>query len=155
MAISFKSFITDICNAVATASQTLKNRNRQFLESYFDKQQATDNGTGSHTPLYSPKSVFIEAPAVNDEGIAEKDQIEIPLLSLASHSSEHIEKMTLNIDLQIFIEDGELKVDLGESRKKKKEASRGTLEITISPDESPEGLQQLVSRYENIIRSQI
>lgn len=151
MAISFKSFITDLCDAVAVASETLKSRNRRFLESYFDSRKDTDDGTDS----YVPKSVLLEAPVVNDDGMAEKGKIEVTLLSLDSHASERIEKLTLHIDLQLFVDDGELKIDLGESKRRNKEASRGTLEITLSPDESPEGLQQLVSRYESLIRGQI
>lgn len=155
MTVSFKSFIMGICDAVATASETLRNRNGQFLESYFNRQQEVKDVNDGHAQSYIPKSVLLEAPAVDDDGMTVKEKVEVPLLSLVPHSSERIEKMTLNIDLQVFIEDGELKVDLGESKKGKKESGHGTLEITVSPDAPSEGLQQLVSRYESIIRSQI
>lgn len=137
-----------ICDSVSAASETLKDRNKQFLGNYFTRVDQEGQS------VYKPKGVLIETPYVNDEGEVEKENVEVPFLSMVSHSSEQIERISLHLNLQVFEEDEVLKVDLDE-RKRHSRACQGTLEITISPKESSEGLEQLINKYETVIKGQL
>lgn len=149
MSISFKSLIMSICDSVAAASDTLRDRNEQFLASYFTREEKDEKSLD----VYKPKSVLVETPYVNEEGAVEDENVEVPLLSMTSHSSEQIERFSLKLNIQAFVEDDVLKVDLEEKRNRR--ACQGTLEITISPTQSPEGLEQLVNKYESVIKGQL
>jgi hypothetical protein len=154
MAVSFKSFVIGICDAVAAATESLSNQEDRFLDSFFSKTH-DQSGDASLTEKYVAKTVKLEAPIVNDEGNIVKSDVEIPLVSLVSHASSKIDKFTLKIDLQAFVENDELKVELANAKLRNNDLGRGTLEITISPSESSHGLKTLVESYENIIKNQI
>jgi hypothetical protein len=153
MAISFKNFVSGICEAVASASEKLSNREQQLLDTFFTKEIQEDGTAASDK--YVPKTVFLEAPVTNQDGSISKGDIEIPLISLVSHSPSKMKKFDLKIDIQAFVENEELKIELANDKQRHSDLGKGTLEITISPDESPEGLKELIESYENVIKNQI
>jgi hypothetical protein len=152
MAISFKNFVSGICDAVASASEKLSNREQQLLDNFFTKE--IQDGTVA-SDKYVPKTVFLEAPVTNQDGSFSKGNIEIPLISLVSLSPTKMKKFDLKIDIQAFVENEELKIELANDKQRHSDLGKGTLEITISPDESSEGLKELLESYENVIKNQI
>jgi hypothetical protein len=51
---------------------------------------------------------FLEAPVTNQDGSISKGDIEIPLISLVSHSPSKMKKFDLKIDIQAFVKNEEL-----------------------------------------------
>jgi hypothetical protein len=98
---------------------------------------------------------LLEAPVVDGKGEIMKTDVEIPLLSLVSQSSSKVEKLTFKIDLHAFVDNDELKVEVADNKIHRRDTGLGTLEITISPSESSEGLKELIESYENVIKNQI
>lgn len=157
MSIRFKTFINALCESVAAASENLNNRGSQFVERFFEKKSESMSDGNDAKSVYTPKTVLVKAPVVNDDDgqIISKD-IDVPLLSLTSHSSNKIEKFTLKLNLQLYVEDEELMIDLSSSKHKVSDTTGyGNLEITISPDENADGLEQLIDNYTNVIINQI
>jgi hypothetical protein len=153
MAVSFKTFVMEICDAAAAASESLSNRSVQLLNTFFT--HPSGDASSSDNDKYVPKTVLLEAPVVDEKGEMTKADVEIPLLSLASPSSSKVEKLTFKIDLLAFVDNDELKVELTENKTHKGNSGCGTLEITLSPSESAEGLKELIESYENVIKNQI
>jgi hypothetical protein len=153
MAVSFKTFVMDICEAAAAASESLSNRSSQLLNTYFTRSSDDTGETGM--AKFVPKTVLLEAPVVDGKGEIMKTDVEIPLLSLVSQSSSKVEKLTFKIDLHAFVDNDELKVEVADNKIHRRDTGLGTLEITISPSESSEGLKELIESYENVIKNQI
>jgi hypothetical protein len=53
------------------------------------------------------------------------------------------------------VDNDELKVEVSDNKIHRRDTGLGTLEITISPSESSEGLKELIESYENVIKNQI
>lgn len=157
MYIRFKSFISALCESVATASESLNNRSTQFIERFFEKRNGGTSENPESKDVYIPKTVLLEAPVVNDDNNGEiiNKEIDVPLMALTPQASNKIEKLTLKLNLQLYIENEELMIDLSSTKHKDTDLGYGDLEITISPNEKAEGLEQLIDNYTNMIKNQI
>ena len=121
-----------------------------------------DENTGSSTAripgTLSPKSVVVEYPRQTENGI-EFIEVHVPLITLVPLNMPQIEKATLTANFEMEIVDGELQLNFSERNKggfsKRSKSTRGKLEITISPQETSEGLKKLVEGYEQALKSQI
>ena len=106
----------------------------------------------------TPKSVVVEYPHQTENGI-EFVEVHVPLITLAPVAMSQIEKATLTANFEMQIENGELQLNFSDRSRsgfgKKSKTSHGKLEITIMPQESSEGLKQLIEGYENALKSQI
>jgi hypothetical protein len=117
--------------------------------------QSTPNN--SKTPgTLTPKTVVMEYPRETENGM-ESVEVQVPLLTLAPLSMSKIEKATLIADFELEIVDDEVQICfIDEKRRRRKDhATRGSLEITISPQDPSEGLKILIEGYEKALRSQI
>jgi hypothetical protein len=105
----------------------------------------------------SPKSVVVEYPHQTANGI-EFIEVHVPLITLVPLSMSQIQKATVTANFEMEIVNDELQLNFtnkskGMGRKSKK--TWGKLEITITPQESSDGLKQLVEGYEQALKSQI
>lgn len=155
MPIRFKTFIKAICESVASASESLSNRGSQFVNEFFEKQTSKDSDGLAQKEILTPKKVFLDAPIVDEDGEITDKEIAVPMLSLIPQTSNKIDKLTLKLNLQLYVEGEELMIDLSSSKHKGSDVGQGDLEITISPTENAEGLEQLIDNYTNVIRNQI
>lgn len=161
--ISFKAFVEAIHEAIISASNTLMDKNVGLLDKYFDEstQEVTSEESGTVTKnTLTPKNVILEYPVLTPEGKVETTEIQVPLITMVPLSMSQIEKATLTAEFEMEIVDGELQLNFpaqkseGSLRKKGK-TTTGVLEITISPQESSEGLKLIVEGYEAILKRQL
>lgn len=157
MSIRFKTFINALCESVAAASESLNNRGSQFVDRFFEKKSESISGGNDAKPFYTPKTVLLEAPVIKDDNSGEitSKEIDIPLMALTPQISNKIEKLTLKLNLRLYVEDEDLMIDLSGSKHKGSDVGQGDLEITISPTENADGLEHLIDNYTNVIRNQI
>lgn len=120
---------------------------------------ADDNQNSAQIPgTLSPKSVVVEFPQQTPNGI-EFVEVHVPLITLVPVAMSQIEKATISANFDIEIVNDEVQLNFtnkssGLSGRKSK-ATRGKLELTIAPQESSEGLRQLIEGYEKALKAQI
>ncbi|MES2376266.1 MAG: DUF2589 domain-containing protein [Bacteroidota bacterium] len=167
--ISFKSFVTAIHDAIVGASNELMDKNISLLDKYFietttpapanDTATDDDTATGDRTVL-KPKTVIMEYPHMNAAGNLENLEIAVPLITLAPLNLSQIEKVTLTADFDLELSGNEVWLSLaGEHHSgglfRKSRGSSTKLEITLVPQETPEGMKMLVEGYEAILKRQL
>lgn len=157
MSIRFKTFINALCESVAAASENLNNRGSQFVERFFEKKSERVSDGNDAKSVYTPKTVLLEAPVIKDDNSGEitNKEIDVPLMALTPQLSNKIEKLTLRVNLRLYVEDEEVMIDLNDPKLKDSDIGHGDLEITISPNENADGLEHLIDSYTNIIKNQI
>lgn len=159
--ISFKLFVEAVHNAIIEASNTLMDKNVGLLDKYFEEAPTnSDDTTGETTgKSLSPKTVMLEYPTLNADGEVETTEIQVPLITMVPLSMSHIEKATLSADFDLEIVDDELQLNFPRRSdgvfSKKGKRTTGSLEIVIAPQESSEGMKQIVEAYESVLKRQI
>ena len=161
--ISLKAFVTAIHNAVFSASGALMDRNYEQFSNYFTEVKpsgtvgdTTDSDSNIEKHL-SPKMVRLDYPN-NTESSSnnEKNSVMVPLITLVPFSACQVEKVTLTTDFKTSVDQNdELQLDFSKTKKWGDKSHTGKLEIIVSPINTPEGLQQLIEGYENLLRRQL
>lgn len=105
------------------------------------------------------KEVTVQYPILVDGEIQYKD-VHIPLVTLVPLNFSSIEEVKLSTDIEIFADNDDLQINFGKSSSVSKflnsrKRAPGHLEITLKPDEGPEGVKLLIDGYERILRAQI
>lgn len=142
------------------ASEAIEKARKALQAEEGDTEGGTDKleGSAQIPGRLSPKSVVVEYPHQTENGI-EFVEVHVPLITLSPMAMSHIEKATLTANFEMQIVDGELQLNFSDRSRggfsKKSKTSHGKLEITITPQESSEGLKQLIEGYENALKSQI
>ena len=114
---------------------------------------------------YVPKTVRVNYPATFDFATPDNDKeykvistpVEVPLLTLVPISTCNIEKATLKANFKFDVVDDEVQIEFGKDKINNNETSTnfGSLEIVLSPTQTPEGLKALIESYENFLKRQI
>lgn len=157
--ISFKAFVEAIHEAIMSASNTLMDKNVDLLDKYFEETTSEESDKTTRSTLV-PKNVILEYPVLNADGKVEQTKIQVPLITMVPLSMSQIEKATLTAEFEMEIIDGELQLSFPNRKNdgvfnKKPKNNTGKLEITISPQESSEGLKLIVEGYEAVLRQQL
>ena len=169
--ISFKSFVNAIHDAILTTNDALMDKNTDLLDKYFEEKTVgltdadkkpiyNEDGSQKQKKVLEPVSVVMDYPVIDDEGKQKNIDVHVPLITLIPVSTSQIEKATLTADFDMEIVDGELQIDFAGKKKSEgllenSKTSKGTLEITISPQDTTDGLKQLIEGYETLIKRQI
>lgn len=161
--ISFKSFVNAIHDAILKANEALMDKNTDLLDKYFEEKivENTDGqGVKRKEEILEPVSVIIDYPTTDDEGNTKSTQIHVPLISLVPIATSQIEKVKLTAGFDMKIVNDDLQIDFSAKKKsreysKKRKTSEGTLEITISPQNTSEGLNLLIEGYDTLIKRQL
>ena len=160
--ISLKSFVSAIHVAVASAADTLINKNKEVLSQYFQEvPKITPDDSTSVPPTYvekqlQPLMVKLNYPDVDNIVDGKAFEVMVPLITLVPFTSFQIEKVTLSTEFRICVdENDELQLDFSKPKMLGNNAPLGKLDIVISPTETPEGLQQLVDGYQSILKRQL
>ena len=153
--IKFKSFVNAIHEAIISANQSLMEKNTGLIEEYFEpckEDHVHEEGDG-HT--LRPKSVKIEYPYQTENGM-DKVEIHVPLITLVPLQLSQIKKAKFTAEFQIEVNDDELNLHFYDGRRRaKKGQTTGNLELTFSPQDMPEGLDEIVAGYEAALKRQI
>lgn len=160
--ISFKSFINTIHDAILSASTSLMDKNLALLDNYFYETQepATDSENPTDTKiLLRPKTVVMEYPHPNAEGGVDNLEVSVPLITLAPINLSQIEKVTLTADFDMELQGEDVWLSMpsehGIGLFKKPRPNTTKLEITLTPQDTPEGLKMLVEGYEAMLKRQL
>ncbi|OEK01341.1 hypothetical protein BFP97_07355 [Roseivirga sp. 4D4] len=162
--ISFKSFVNAIHDAIINASDSLMDKNVGLLDKYFEEntREIKDPETDEVTKktILDPKTVILEYPSVDASGNEVTSEVHVPLITLVPLQMSQVEKAVVTADFEMEIIDGEIELNFPKKgnglsflRKPKKNSAK--LEITITPQETSEGLKVLVEGYESILKRQI
>ncbi len=105
------------------------------------------------------KEVTVQYPILVDGEIQYKD-VHIPLVTLVPLNFSSIEEVKLRTDIEIYADNDDLQINFGKSGGvsrflNSRKRAPGHLEITLKPDEGPEGVKLLIDGYERILRAQI
>lgn len=147
---------------ISNKKGSVTNEDLQRASEIFSKAKDALSGNTNSTNhpkasgVLSPKTVAMEYPRETANGM-ESVEIQVPLLTLAPLSMSQIEKATLIADFELEIINDEVQICFVDDkrRRRKDHATRGSLEITISPQEPSEGLKLLIEGYEKALKSQI
>jgi len=168
--ISFKAFVTAIHDAILMANDALMDKNTELLNKYFKEKSVViydesgnpvnDNeGNPKTKSTLEPISVIMDYPIIGDDGKPDNIEIHVPLITLVPLATSQIEKATLTADFDIEIIDNELNINFKNKKKeglfKNHKSSGNKFEITISPQNTPEGLSLLIEGYETLLKRQI
>lgn len=160
--ISLKSFIAAIHDALISASESLMDANTKLLDKYFIEKPDSAPNSASGQPekkkALIPRSVTLEYPHTNSDGQIENLEVAVPLITLVPFTMSQVEKAKFTVNFEMEIVDGELILNFTNNKTRnlfKKKPNIGKLEITLSPQETPEGLQLLVEGYDAILKRQI
>lgn len=152
--ISFKLFIEAIHKAISGASDTLAARNEELLDKYFYKDDYGNENIADNQILH-PHMVEMEYPTLDSEGKVEKGRIQVPLITMAPLCAVKVEKTTLSADFDLSVVDNEVQISFLNGKRSKDGNYCGKLEIVISQQDPPEGLDLLVNAYNNILKRQL
>lgn len=160
--ISLKSFITAIHDALVGASESLMDKNVAILDKYFERTPATPpdgeipKATGNAS--YVPRTVTLEYPHVDANGNLEIAHVAVPLVTLVPFTMAHVEKAKFTANFEMDVVDGELQLNFASSHSSgifRRKPKIGSLEITLSPHDTPEGIRLLVEGYDAMLKRQI
>lgn len=165
--IKFKDFVTAIHDAVMGANTLLNDKNIDLLEKYFEEEVRTEppseanNNKEVQKNIMVPKSVIMEYPSTNEDGSTRIDEVHVPIITMIPLQTTKIEKATFTANFELLLVNGDIQLNFTDKANPTAENTKpgnntsGTLEITISPQESSEGLKLLIEGYENLLKKQI
>jgi len=140
------------------AGDTLMDKNIGLLDKYFEESKTPEKNLIA-------KTVVLEMHSLGVDGSTQTNQVHVPLITLVPLTTTRIEKATLTADFEMEIVEGELQLDfknrsagglgIGGLFSKPDKKKIGRLEITIAPQETPEGLRLMVEAYESALKRQI
>lgn len=178
--ISVDALVTAIQGAVEGANAQLQQQSDALLQQFFvpvsdNQDEQPSNSVGStgqassaipsadsqanHTRL-RPRYVTMEYPTETANGL-ETLLVDVPLISMVPVVSSRIKEVTFNTALEVsHNEQGDVEVAFpsashGLFSRDKTPGHLANLEIKITGDETPEGLQKLIEGYNRVLRAQI
>ena len=150
-----------VSQKISSKKGTVTNEDLQHATEVFTKAKNALSGTpiagnSKSSGVLTPKTVVMEYPKETANGM-ESVEVQVPLLTLAPLSMSQIEKATLIADFELEIINDEVQICfVDEKRRRRRDnGTRGSLEITISPQEPSNGLKTLIEGYEKALKSQI
>jgi len=158
------SLVGAIQSAVTSANQELQSQSDDFLKRYFFELAEAEKEEGSEgKTVLRPRYTTMEYPAETSKGI-ETLLVDVPLISLVPVVSSRIKEVTFRSVLEVSHgDDGSLNIGFPSEKKKhvfqfgddKPRHHVAELEIKLTGDETPDGLQRLIEGYNRALRAQI
>ncbi len=155
--INFSKLVDTINEATNIANSSLLQSQNDIMSTYFEK-----NGTSEN---YQAKVVTINYPVKAEDNTVQIVAVNVPLITLVPISTSRIEELKFTTNLEVTLNDSNnLLVSFSNenendnnlfNRKKSSSATYAKIEITLKPNESPEGLKNIIEGYEKILRTQI
>ena len=157
--IGLYAFVRAIHDAIVLAHDSLMTSNVRVLDEFF-REVPKDMEDESSEKTLVPKNVIVEYPIQNAAGEMQVAEVHVPLITLVPLSYSKIEKAYLSVDFEMDVIDGELQLNFTKQSSNgassdDNQSRRNSLEITIAPHESSDGLKLLIEGYEAILKRQI
>ncbi len=139
------------------------------MQSFIDAKKAHQNNTADKTPnedpatrILRPRSAVIQYPMPSENGMIMKDVL-VPLITLIPVTLSEITEIKFKTNLEIQInEENSLDISFPNiSTIRKSENNQGSdsgyssLEITVRPSDTPEGLKIVIQGYDKALKAQI
>lgn len=166
--ISFSSFIKTIHSAIVESSDQITEKNLEIFNKYFEVNDdgVEKKGKAIKKAYFTPKMVSLKFPQTSEivdrdgniEYFMDEYQVEVPLVTLVPMKFCNIEKATFSTEFNMEVIDNDLKINFKKSIENDltDNGSRiGKLEISLTPQDTPEGLQALIESYESVLKRQI
>jgi len=157
--VTFKSFIQALHDAVVAASDALMTRNEAILDRYFTATKTPDAAGGQETGTLTPKSIRLDYPHHDADGNIASAEIAVPMITLVSPDLPKLEKAVLKASFQMAMVDGEVCIDLGQRDggilHRKPKTTWGSVELTFTPQDTPEGLRLVIEGYDAALKRQL
>ncbi|MCP4746311.1 MAG: DUF2589 domain-containing protein [Desulfobacteraceae bacterium] len=169
------TLVRTIHESVHAASDALMKKNLELLKLFFENDEGSsasdiyDELRKSQSTMgqkLKPSTVVVQYPIVTNNEIKLHD-VHVPLITLVPISMAEITQVTFKTELEVTLENDELIVSFplnsssdnqtlpNEDGQNKENLTNTTLEITLKPTTSPQGLLKLVEGYEKALRAQI
>lgn len=151
--INFSKLVEAINEATNIAHSSLLESHNDLMESYFEKKEGNDN--------FQVKMVSINYPVKTHDNSIKNVAVDVPLITLVPFSTTRIEELKFTTNLEVALENNELLVSFSNEEEnnnlfsKKRKSSFAKVEIILKPNESTEGLKNVIEGYEKILRAQI
>lgn len=152
--VSFKLFVEAIHRAISEAANSLISRNKDLFDTYFEKT-VQENEVGTEMQVLNPKTINLAYPMLDNEGNVVEGEIKVPLITIVPVCATKIEKATLTAEFGLSAANDEIQINFIDATQHKGDAAYGKLEVVISPQAPPKGLELLISGYNNILKRQI
>lgn len=167
--IKMDELVNAIQAAVVGANSQLQDQSKDFLDRFFipvEREGGNDPENDKATPssdVLRPRYVTMEYPSETSKGIKTLF-VDVPLISMVPVVSSRIKEVTFRSALEVSNgDDDTLSISFPTSSTKKsglfsKEHPTGHIaevEIKITGDETPDGLQRLIEGYNRVLRAQI
>lgn len=158
--IKFQALMQSIHQSIHSAAQAVEAEGQKHIDKFFNIVEDTD---GNGELNYKPKTVDMEFPSRTVDG-CESVVVKVPLIALSPISTPRISEVKFTTELEISTnEDDELMVSFPTVKKSGffsgsediKSSSNTRIEITLTGQEPPEGLQKVIEGYERALRAQI
>ncbi|MBB1138095.1 DUF2589 domain-containing protein [Myroides sp. WP-1] len=167
--ISLKKFIQAIHSAIQMSNEQIVDQNLTLLDRYFEEKEVPSidlNGQTTYKKTLVPKTVTLSYPQKVQQSTANEDSftllmepVEVPLISMIPLGVCGVKKATFTTAFQMEVIEDELQIHFGKPTgsivKKAPHTNFGKLELTLSPQETTEGLRLLSEGYENYLKRQI
>ncbi|TSE07265.1 MULTISPECIES: DUF2589 domain-containing protein [Aquimarina] len=135
----------------------------EAMQTFADAKEALQDDKGISKTKTSnalkPKTVVVQYPEQTSSGVVMKN-VHVPLIALIPISSSQISEVRFKTNLEILVENDDLKVsfptkDTEANTENNTQLQTSSLEIIMQPQKSPEGLKSLIQGYEKVLRAQI
>ena len=147
--MKLSEFLIELRRAVNEASVSLAKKSIELFDEYFERQNEAEPESAR-----IPKTVRMNYPVMLEDDTVQMRTVDVPLISLVLLNSSKIGKATFSIDFQLDDENGEVTVSFPKKRFGEIQ-HLSHLEISIVPDEVPQGVSSVVENYNDVIERQI
>ncbi|MBQ7538943.1 MAG: DUF2589 domain-containing protein [Treponema sp.] len=147
--MKLSEFLIELRRAVNEASVSLAKKSIELFDEYFERQNEAEPESAR-----IPKTVRMNYPVMLEDDTVQMRTVDVPLISLVPLNSSKIGKATFSIDFQLDDENGEVTVSFPKKRFGEIQ-HLSHLEISIVPDEVPQGVSSVVENYNDVIERQI
>ncbi len=155
--LSLKSFIASIHDAILQASDSMMDKHLDLLERHFTAQP--ESGATGGQQILTPKMVTLEYHTADQSLNTVVRQVQVPLITLVPLVVPRIEKAVLAADFEMEIAGDEVQINFASPARRsmfgRPKRPIGRLEITLTPQETPEGLKAVVEAYERAVKAQV
>lgn len=153
----------DVVEDDTHSRQAMEKAMRAFSEAkeaFQSENQQT--GSGGQVSSLKPKTVVMQFPEQTSDGSVMRN-VHVPLISLVPISMAQVSEVKFRANLELQVKDDVLQVGFlpsgAAATTDDSNANNNTagayIEITISPQESTEGLKKLIMGYDSMLRGQL
>ena len=109
--MKLSDFLIELRKAVNEASNSLREKNLEYIKNYFEEKEDSEYGT-----CLVPKIVRMDYPIVVDDNQVQMKHIDVPLISLIPFNSSKVAKASFSIDFQLDDDEDEIIVSFPKKR---------------------------------------